>query len=227
MLNLSITNINPYKQQSEGLDGYLKSGSSTNGAVNLNAGEKVVSQKSYDNSLTFANIKASQGVKILLGDYNISLSKNGVLYSNNIILTKNAFDVNSLNAGAYLRIEVLGDKLTVGIRNNGSEAQLYNSVIEAMLNGKTTASTIAFESVNGSTTIYNAYSVSLDSTITIDTEIYNAELENLNNKIVVKPEKQQGASDATLYIVIGSVCTVAIAGTVVCILLVRRKRRAK
>ena len=225
LLNLSITNINPYKQ--EDISGFLKSGTEVKDTVKLNAGEKVVAKTIYDNSLTFAKVNVSDGIKISFGERSLVLSKTGVLADEKTTIIKDNFTQNLLDGTAYLRIEILGEKLYVSIRNGGSEAQLYNNVIEASLSDKPANSAITFEAVGDKLSLFSGYSVSLDSKVEIATEIYDAELENLNNKIVVKPEKQQGASDATLYIVIGSVCTVAIAATVVCILLVRRKRRAK
>ena len=77
-----------------------------------------VAKKSFDNSLTFANVKTSQGIKISVGEHSIVLSKNGVTASQNLNVTKNDFNIDSLQNGANLRIEVLGDNISVGIRND-------------------------------------------------------------------------------------------------------------
>lgn len=226
LLNLSITNVNPYKDQADKLEGYQKDGAALSGAVSLNDGESITTASGYNNSLTYAKISALGGVKIYFGEHNLTLSESGVVASENLTLLKNDFNFSTLKGDAYLRVETRGDKMTVCIRNGGSETQLYQTVIECSVAEKSANSKIKFEAVGGKLTINGAYTVSLNAKIDIATENYDAELEKSYNNLVVKPEKAKD-SDATLWIVLGSVGAVVVSGTIVGVILVAKKRRAK
>ena len=126
----------------------------------------------------------------------------------NITIEKNSFDFGSLEANAYLRLCVYGNKFYIGVRYNGSENQLYDDVLTGVFTEKK-HSVINISSSTVDIELKSAYIVSMNSKIDITTENYDAEEEAKNNKLVIKPHREQESagckgsvsSDLMIYIV--------------------------
>lgn len=228
--NFSVTNINPYKTEKEPFAGYTAKGAGlSNGKYLLNGlnGDSLVLKEKLNNSLTFARVVAEESSKLnfSFNGQTLTLGKNDVTSSADLTVDENTFDFSALKSGANLRIEVFGDKFSLGVRSEGSESELYLPVITGTIaEGKKTDEEISFGASGGNVTVESLFTVSLESKIKIEKEDYDALKEAAYNKLVVKPELKKGGSALTvILIVIGA----AAVGAVVAAVLILRKRRAK
>ena len=93
-----------------------------------------------------------------------------------------------------MRAELFGNDFTVGIRNGGSENELYIPVISGTLDDKSDGNVTLTASGDASVIALNAYS--LDGKIQLENENYDEEYENSLNPLKVKPEKNDSTQES-------------------------------
>ncbi len=210
--DVSITNISPNRAKDGDFTGYLLNGSAINTSDSLKIVKNgnLTTKDEYDNFISILRLKSDVNgeLKLSFNGAQIILSETGVSVGDNITIEKNSFDFGSLEAKAYLRLCVYGNKFYIGVRYNGSENQLYDDVLTGVFTEKK-HSVINISSSTVDIELKSAYTVSMNSKIDITTENYDAEEEAKNNKLVIKPHREQESagckgsvsSDLMIYIV--------------------------
>ena len=173
--NVSITNINPNKK--------------------TNGGEIAPAAKSVNTLLISKAQCGESGVLTLsVGGKKVTLSGDGATFGEGITVVKNDFNKQLLNGTLTLHAELFGNAFTVGIRNGGSEHELYIPVISGTLDEKTDGSVTLTASGDASVIALNSYS--LDGKIQLENEDYDEEYENSLNPLKVKPEKNDSTQES-------------------------------
>ena len=174
--NVSITNINPNKATAETADVEVKP--AANG----------------DNTLLLSKVRCGESgvLNLLVGGKKITLSGDGATFGEGITVLTNDFNKRLLNGTFTLRAELFGNAFTVGIRNGGSENELYIPVISGTLDEKTDGSLTL--TAGGEASVVAAKSFSLDGKIQLENEDYDEEYENSLNPLKEKPERNADKS---------------------------------
>lgn len=209
--NVSITNINPYKKTDE-----------------TAKNEEIKNAAKSKNTLLLSKVQCRESgvLNFSVGGKQVTLSSNGTTFGEGITVLTDDFDKQLLNGMVTLRVELFGNKFTVGIRNGGSENELYIPVISGTIDEKIDGSVAL--TVSGDARIIAINSYSLDGKIQLENENYNEEYENSLNPLKVKPEKVADKSDLKIYIILGVVvAVVVIAVAVVLPLILHRKKERK
>ena len=205
--NVSITNINPNKATAETADVEVKP------AANA------------DNTLLLSKVRCGESgvLNLLVGGKKITLSGDGASFGNGITVLTNDFNKQLLNGTLTLRAELFGKAFTVGIRNGGSENELYIPVISGTLDEKTDGSLTL--TASGEASVVALKSFSLDGKIQLENEDYDEEYENSLNPLKVKPERnadksQRGCNGRT-----ESYISVALLGLAAVPVILRKKEK--
>ncbi len=191
--------------------------------ITINNG-KIITKEEYQGFIMYVHMKATENstITIKYNDYSLTFNKSNVS-GENLTITKNTFDFSALTDACYLRMEVLGKKLTVGIRSNGSENQLYIPVVMADLVDFPAKSSVEIGSIDGEINVKSFKVHTLGSSLQIETEDYSKENEDKYNKNHVKPELNSGNNKVWLVILIVGTAVLVIAGVVTTLIIIRKK----
>ena len=212
--NVSVTNVNPYKQTEKDFNGVTIAEKTLKTDVNS------------QNSLVFADVCGDgSAITLSFGGKTLTVAENALTAGEGIFFTEEKSAIGLLNGSYTIRAEVFGDNFTVGVRNGGSESQLYTPLVCGKITGKQNGEISL--SLNGGAEFIRADAYSLDTKIELKTENYDENYENSLNPIKIKPEKpiNSGSPNAVTIAIVSVACGVAvIAAGIVIIMAVKRKK---